>query len=602
MNLSKNLAEWGISGTAVSVITVLMWLSGAWQPLEHLGYNLLFQLRHRLLLGDWEQRIAIIAIDEKSLAAYGRFADWNRDRYVQLLQTLAPAPPAAIGFDILFSEPSEDDQAFAQAIEFHGTVVLAIGVDATGQGIPVVPQLAEKAWLGHIAAGSDADGITRQIPLYAKAFPSFSVAVLHTYQEALSHTFSADKKARIQPKLRLPEPKSGQSDQIAWINWPGPAEKLSTYSFVDVVQEKVDPSVFLNKIVLVGVSAVGLDPLRTPFNQNPPTAGIYLQAAAIDNLLRERLLQRFPDRLIPLLLLILAFVTTWLLYHQSWQGRLMGTGGLLLAWWIIAFWQFSFFQRWLPTAAPLGTIFLATVATQLREQYEKQQLMNLFAQHVAPEMAQIIWQRKAEILLDGQLKPQELTATILFADLRGFTSVSENLAPGELLIWLNLYLETMSQCLMEHGGIIDKYIGDAIMAVFGVPFARTQEKDIAQDALRAIAASLSMHERLSRLNQRLAEEGKPLIQMGIGIHTGRVVVGSVGGTGRLNYSVLGDTVNIAARLETINKDIARRPYQILISERTWTYIHKHYLSEEIGLFQLRGKTVETKVYAIVGKR
>jgi class 3 adenylate cyclase len=237
----------------------------------------------------------------------------------------------------------------------------------------------------------------------------------------------------------------------------------------------------------------------------------------------------------------------------------------------------------------------------LREQYEKQQLMSLFSQHLAPEMAEVIWQRRAEIFKDGQLEPQEVTATILFMDLRNFTTISEGFTPRELLQWLNLYLNTMSHCLMDYGGVIDKYIGDAIMAVFGVPFARTSTAEIRQDALNAVAASLAMHEQIQQLNERLKAEGKPLCQIGIGIHTGTVVIGSLGGGGRLNYSVVGDAVNVAARLETMNKRVTTDlPYHILVSGSTWEYVKDRYLVEEVGTFQLRGKRIETRVYAILG--
>lgn len=594
-----------LTGTIVALLTTGMWLIGIWQPLEQVGYSFLFQIRNRVITSGnhWDPRVVMIAIDETSLKTYGRFPSWNRDRYQQLLQVLSINPPAAIGFDILFSEPSPEDQQLAEEIQWSGNVVLAVGIDAQKQPIEVVPELAKVAHLGQIVARSDSDGIIRKSSLYIGNFPAFSVALLQIYNQTISEILTAEQTDTIESQISLPKPVSRGKELQVWINWPAPVTELTTYSFADVVQGKINPSAFANKIVLVGTTATGLDPLITPFNQVPPASGVYLHAAIVDNLLNRRLLQRLPLSSTLLLLIWLSFLTPWLLKPRNWQWRLITLLLLLMAWCAIALLGFSFFHWWLPVFAPIGTILLAATGVQVQEQYEKQQLMSLFSQHVSPEMAQVIWQKKGEILAEGQIEPQELTATVLFIDIRGYTSISENLSPRELLNWLNLYLDTMSRCLMEHGGVIDKYIGDAIMAVFGIPVAKTKAEEIQQDVLNAIAASLAMHKRMEQLNQRLKAEGKPLIKVGIGIHTGLVVVGSLGGNKRLNYSVVGDTVNVAARLEGMNKDImGERPYQILVSDSTFAYVQHQYLAQEVGMFQLRGKASATKVYSIVGKK
>jgi class 3 adenylate cyclase/CHASE2 domain-containing sensor protein len=609
--LSKSLLSnlW-LMGTVTGLLSAGLWWAGVWDPLEHLGYNLLFQSRQIGILPSitWDRCLAVIAIDDKSLKAYGRFQSWRRDRYSQLLERLAAAPPLAIGFDLILSEPSADDQRLAQAMQLHGNVVLAVGVGNVGRkalALAVVPELAEVARLGHIVAPRvDADGISRQAPpLFVQDWPAFSLAVLQAYNQTLETTFEGNTETPRDRPASLPQAEDLTQAAPLWLNWPNSAAQLPTYSFVDVAQGKVDPRLLAGKIVLVGVTATGIDALRSPYNPDPPTAGIYLHAAAIDNLLGHRFLSRLPEGGTLLLLLVLAPLTTRLLKNLSWQGRLLALGSLLLAWCAIALVSFAFFEWWLPTLAPLGTILLAGASLQLREQYEKQQLMRLFAQHVSPEMAEVIWQHKTEIFSEGHLEPQELMSTVLFVDIRGFTAISESMSPRELLDWLNRYLDLMARCLMEHGGVVDKYIGDAIMAIFGVPFPKTQASEIREDALKAIAASLAMHERLDTLNQHLQAEGKPSITIGIGIHTGLVVAGSVGGAMRLNYSAIGDTVNVAARLESMNKEITwERPYQILISDRTLTYIGDRYLSQEVGSFHLRGKVSETKVYTILGEK
>jgi adenylate cyclase len=276
---------------------------------------------------------------------------------------------------------------------------------------------------------------------------------------------------------------------------------------------------------------------------------------------------------------------------------------LPLIWYAVSFLLFAFNSLLMPIAAPIGTIVLAGIGLQLREQQEKQQLMSLFEKYMAKETAELIWQRKDEIFKNGEMQPQEMVATVLFMDIRGFTSISEQLSPGELMSWLNQYLNAMSECIMNRGGVIDKYIGDAIMAIFGIPFPHTKPEEIKQDALNCIAACLDMSERLKQLNQQFEREGKPKIEFGVGIHTGSIIAGTVGGGKRLNFSVLGDTVNIAARLEAMNKDIKEdNPYRVLITGETGELVSDSYEAKPVKTIQLRGRKQETTICAILGKK
>ncbi len=574
-----------LPGAVAAAVSVGMSHLGAWQQLEQLGYNALFQIRPPL---NWDERIAAIAIDQPSLQEYGQFP-WKRDRYAQLLGALQKSPPAAIGFDILWVAPSPADGQLAAAIAGRGKVVLAVAWDKEGKLLPPQPALEQAAAdVGHILHKADDDGTSRQGTLFVESVPALGMAVVNVGNAG--------------SQLALPTPVAGQKLQNVWINWPGKTEALPTYSFADVAEGRVDSSVFAGKLVLVGATATGMDPLRTPLNQNPPTAGVYLHAALIDNILNNRLLQRLPDWAGILLLLAIGPATSWLLFHLQLRGRIAIALLLPPAYFALALAAFSWGSLWVPVAAPIGTMLFAVLGVQLREQYEKQQLMNLFAQHVAPEMAQVIWERKEEIFENGELEMMELTATVLFMDIRGFTTISESMTTRELLSWLNLYLDAMASCIMEHGGVIDKYIGDAIMAVFGIPFPQTQDEEIKRSAKAAIAASLAMHERLKLLNERFKTEGRPLIKFGIGIHTGTVVAGTVGGAGRLSYSVLGDTVNVAARLESMTKTLtADKPYKILLTDRTLACVSDRYRAQEVGAIQLRGKQTDTLVYTILGE-
>jgi class 3 adenylate cyclase len=448
---------------------------------------------------------------------------------------------------------------------------------------------------GHVFKLLDADGISRKTWLYVpdettgQPMPSLAVALAQVYNRNLDES-----------PISLPNPVPQLEDNAAWINWPDKPQTLTTYSFADVLADQIDPAVFANKIVLFGITAAAFDPLQTPFPDQPTAAGVYLHGAVLNNLLQRNFLQRSPQGLNRLLLLSLAMGSAWVLNRQGFRNRILLLLAFPLAWFGVAVVAFSV-NYWLPIAAPMATVWLTGVGLQMREQREKRLLMTLFAKHVAPETAQLIWRRRTEIFQEGELQAQELPATVLFMDIRGFTTISERFQPAELLHWLNRYLDVMTNCIMDHGGVVDKYIGDAIMAVFGIPVPRPDEAGIRQDALNAIAASLEMYDRLQTLNQAFSQEGKPTIRFGIGIHTGTVVAGSVGGSRHIEYSVIGDTVNTAARIEALNKKPdPDNPYDLLVSGQTYAYIRQYYGAKAMQALRLRGKATATVIYAIQG--
>lgn len=635
-----------LPGVVAAVCSLGIWALGGWERIEDSSYNSLFKLRNKIEVlphKGWDDRIAVIAIDNKSLREYGPFP-WSRDRYASLLETLLPVQPAVVGFDVLFVEPSASDEDFAAAIAISGNVTLAVGGDSTGQGLDLSPTIKKQAdgsfLVGHVNNLADSDGISRHVQLYEGDYPALSLATVIMYEAILDSTLIApteaselssasgpsalDSRDSVLSRIRKDSPNSPLSTQDTqredtppepfWINWPGPIQprknrtteqiptpsrnRLQVYSFADVLDRTIDSSVFRNKIVLVGVTATGMDPLRIPLNYEPPTSGIYLHAALIDNLLNDQFLRRPPKWIAVFLLFGISLGTSVVLSKQKLSGRLLLSFLIPISWFSIGFLCFLG-NWWIPMAAPIGTVLLTVLGVQWQEQLEKQQMMNLFSMHVAPEMAQLIWSRRDELLDDGQLQPQELTATVLFMDIRDFTSISEHMASDDLIRWLNRYFEGMTDCIMQHGGVVDKYIGDAIMAVFGIPFPRSSDDEIQADAIAAVTASVEMIQRVEELNLELIETGQPPINIGIGIHTGTVTAGSVGNRRRVNYSVFGDTVNTAARLEAMTKTLPEDvPYRILMSEATFSKVYKRYLGKTFGLMKLKGRESQAMTYTL----
>lgn len=598
-------------GLVAAALSLAVFGLGTWTPLERLAYNALFQMRSRLTQPDWDDRIVVIAIDERSLERYGRFP-LSRDYYANLLNTLLAVQPAAIGFDLILAESTIHDTQFAESMIFSGNVVLAVGVDGEGKPLDVSPTIADPAkgtfLRGHIKHNPDGDGISRGAWLYAGRLPMLGVALLNMYRTNLAQTLGTDVTQVPGFNTTILDHPDDLNNQVFWVNWPGTIQlndtrpgTLRVLSFVDVMENRVDLSQLQNKIVLVGVTAAALDPLRMPFDSSTPTAGVYLHAAVVDNVLRDRFLRRLPPWGVGLLILGVGIGTNWVLKPLGAKGRFILLVSLVPGWLVLAYGGLEY-HWWLPVAAPLGTCLLSAISLQFGEQQERQSLMDLFALNTSPEMAELMWQHKAEILDQGQIEPQELMVTVLFSDIRGFTSITEALPSKVLLPWLNRYFEVMTDCIMAHGGVVDKYIGDAIMAVFGAPLPHTLPGEIHQDAIAAVKASLAMHQCLHDLNQEFGTAGLPTIRFGIGIHTGRVIAGTVGSRKRISYSLFGDTVNVAARLQDMTKSLtATLPYSLLMSEETYIHVESLYRGQAMGEVQLRGRTTLTPVYTLVEK-
>ncbi len=613
---ASQLSLW--SGLVVATISVGLSATGAWSLLEQQSYDNLHQAK-RKFTGEpmWDSRVIIIAIDEASVVRLGRFP-WSRSLYADLLNQLQSAQPAAITFDILFPEHTDQDLAFGQAIADSGNVVLAVGTDRPGNYLNVSPSIAEQAdgffLRGDIGSRGDNDGVSRRLPLTSsrEGVPALSLATMQVYADTLANTVHSDTvhsdsqtdlvaSSKVSPLAAIPP------NETIWINWPGEAtaayqnshiNDLKTYSYADVVDGLVDTQVFQNKIVLVGATIGGIDPLRTPFHKDVPVSGVYLYAAALNNLLNQSFLRRPSVWHNTLLLIGLSFLGSYLLRRQSMYRRLLVVMGFPVLWSLFAFGVFLL-GWWIPVAAPIGTVLLCAIALQLHEQQEKQQLMALLSMNVSPGTAELIWRHKGVILDRGELAAKNLTATVLFMDIRGFTSIAETLPSHKLLPWLNQYFETMTDCIMQHGGMVDKYIGDAMMAVFGAPLPRTQPEDIQADAIAALHAALEMHQRLKSLNSHLRAQNLPTIKFGIGIHTGPLIGGTVGNRHRLNYSLFGDTVNIAARLETMTKSLPEdAPFNLLLSAATCEYTRAYFPVELFQSGQLPGREGHTDTYTI----
>ena len=380
----KNIFLWRnskplLQGSGVSLLVLLFFKLGAWQPAEQFTYKQLYRLRGERA---WDERIALITIDEESVKALGRYP-WPRQRYQELLDQLLPAQPGAVGFNVLFPESTPADEGFAEALLDNANGVLAIGATTQGELLFPTPVLEQAAAnLGHVDKRSDGDGITRYSFLSLNdEIPTLGLALIETYKEQLNNTLTPgnavinlDQPPRevaqsiaLEP-LEDPESNGESTAQPKlWVNWPGSAAQAPQHSFVDVLEGRVSGEAFQNKLVLVGATLTGVDPLQTPFDQSPPASGVHLHGAIVNTLLQENELHPLGTIKTVLLLLFL--------------GPLLGLGfsGLNLKqqWWLLGFaisgWSVlaiaAFFQQlWLPVAAPLAVIGLTGGAAIVQKQ------------------------------------------------------------------------------------------------------------------------------------------------------------------------------------------------------------------------------------------
>jgi adenylate cyclase len=245
-----------------------------------------------------------------------------------------------------------------------------------------------------------------------------------------------------------------------------------------------------------------------------------------------------------------------------------------------------------------AAVIMAYVSGQERKQ--RAFLMQLFSRHVSKEVAENIWRQRDQFLEDGRPKPQKAEVTVLFTDLTGFTSVSEKLEPQALIQWLNTYMEAMAQLVMGNEGIVDDYAGDGIKANFGVPIPRKSQAEIKQDALNAVNCALQMKTKMQRLNRNWRNQNLPTAGIRIGICTGPVIVGAVGSSQRLKYTTVGDTVNVASRLESFEKEqVPEGICRMLIAESTHRYVQEHFQMQTVGAIQLKGKKQTAFAYLVI---
>lgn len=496
--------------------------------------------------------IVIIGIDEKSLKTYGPFQSWGRKGVAQILDILNASDechPALIGLDILYSgeTESEDDQALTDAAKRYNNVVSASAASfdtsfvEAGQKFILnnffvteyeepFQNLKNVTTQGHINAMMDTDGILRHHMLYldlstGERIPSLALELAKRYRE----------------DIKLPPIDRFGFWYLPYSKSPG---KYEIRSAVDVLNGNDPPSYFKDKIVLIGPYSSGLqDSYITSIDHAQQMYGVEYQANALEALLSENYKQEINQ----IIQLVITFFIFFVSYNLFWKQKVQLSTiiwGIICCGWILLC-KFSYENGWILSVLyiPVGVTILyigCLAANYIQASLERQRITQTFRRYVAPEIVSELLNLKTN---DLQLGGKLTDVAVLFVDIRGFTSMSEILEPSQVVEILNQYLTLTTNCVMNNHGTLDKFVGDCTMALWNTPLPQENY------CLLACQAAIEMVNGAKDLSDKLLHEYGHTVSFGIGIHTGPAVVGNIGAPMRMDYTAIGDTVNIAARLE-----------------------------------------------------
>jgi adenylate cyclase len=464
---------------------------------------------------------------------------------------------------------------------------------ATDVLTPIAPLAQAARALGHVRVAFDTDGTPRYeypiVPYQDAYYPSFALQAARLYlglaPEDMALTFGqgiqlGDLAVATDEAMRL------------LVNYYGPPGTFPTYSFADVLQDRLPGNTFRDQIVLIGAGAAGLgDTVVTPYTA--ALSGVERQATVIANVLRGEALQRRNATA----LLDLACMAGLGLLLSCLSARLPRLWGTLLAlllaggYLALNFLAFTQFGLWVHLLFPLLTIGASqgsiTLYKLLTEERQKRIIRRAFQHYVDPSVVEQVAQHPERLTLGGEKRQ----LTVLFSDIRGFSTFAEGLAPEALVQLLNDYMSAMTQVVLAEQGMLDKYIGDAVMAVYGAP------RFTPDHAYLACRTALGMLDVLHTLQPRWQAQGLPLIDIGIGINSGAMVIGNMGSAEHLEYTVIGDEVNLGARLEDANKVYGTH---IIISESTWSQVRDRIATRELDVIRVKGKENPTRIFEVLG--
>ncbi len=628
----------------VTLMTVVIWPE-VFNAFEAKSLDIRYKSR---LIHLWEKRagatiddIIIIDIDNRSLEKLGQFNQWPRSYHARLIDYITTGGALAIGFDILFLEPernqAEDSALVAStnnnAIVYHALAFSAAAEDAFLYAMQTPPHgfATEKFSLSLPKAASrnlihmdrfdgklvelynastglgfanflpDNDSVIRGMPLFmnfaSRQYPAFAMAV------ALGALGATPDNIDIIPGREIIiRPPGAQGKAIMKIpvdrkcrmlvNYQGTFQTFRYISYYDVIMQRVPKELFNGRIVLIGTSAPGLSDIRpVPFQDAFP--GVEIHANIIFNILTQQFISK-QNLLFAILntiiwAILVAITGIWFKPGKSAVITILVLSGFVS----LAIFVFARFAYWLEMIRPLlavtSSYLFVYVYRFLHEEKDKQRLKKMFQHYLNVSIVEEMTKNPELLKLGGEKR----YATALFSDIENFTTLSENMPPEEMVSQLNEYLTAMTNIILGYDGYLDKYEGDAIMAIFGIPVEQPDH------ARRACKAALDMQKRLKQLRTQWRKQNRPEFHARIGINSGYMIAGNIGGTERFDYTVIGDSVNLASRLEGANKIYHTR---ILLSDETRSLVGDEFFFRELDRIRVKGKTNTVCVCELIDEK
>lgn len=593
-----------------SLIIALIIGIGSYLPIIDLlnltAYNQKFIFRGQLKP---DNKVVIVSVDDESIDWMSKWP-WPRSYHAKIVDILKEHGAALILFDVFFDSPTQfdpqDDVQFAESVKKAQNVILAanfqnikenaffkVKVEPFKRPIKMLDDAALD--LGVVHPYFDKDNVVRRFQIIYhsgdKEYYSLALQAVRYIQNKAGILLIPGNRIKCGRNII---PLQGKN---LLVNYYGPSRTFETVPYVRIYDGsflKDSPDFFKGKIVLIGASTEVLhDVFPTPFDINMP--GVEIHANVIQTILDGLYISKIS--FIYLLGLLILFVYINVIISHMFKIRFLFL--LVVVQTAIIFignaYIFKYFRLEIPTYTLISSIFITfvvqTVIKFISEEKEKRKIRGVFSQYVAPSVVDELLAHPDKVELGGSLRE----VTIFFSDIRSFTTFSESHTPAQVVEQLNEYLDEMTKVIFEFGGTLDKYVGDEIMAIFGAPLPLANHPKIAMDCC------IAQLKKLRALQQKWKEQGKTVLDIGMGLNTGEVIVGNIGSDMHKDYTVIGDAVNLAARLESATRNYTTPEHTcyLLISEFTYEKVKEYYKCNLIDEIAVKGKKTKTKIYEVV---
>lgn len=594
----KKLLRDLVESLIVIALVFLLTITNLFSHLDYMLKDALYQIPRGV-----SSQIKIIAIDDKTLEELGPINTWSRQYYADLINILNSnenAKPAVIAFDILFSgyfgdnnTIAEGDMAFAEAAKESGNVVAVAQYKynekaATDEnGLIVYPvdavyypyqELRDVVSVGYSNVAQDSDGVVRRIAIEQ----SYQGEDMYMFSKVIYDMYCDNNGSK---KVEIPTDKYGKT----LINFSGKPGDYECISMVDVLDGKIDPRAFTGSIVLVGAYATGMqDNFNVPNGYSKQMFGVEIHA----NILQSLMDGRFSINANPIATGIITGIICGIIHFIFKRSKIwLSTILLLVAVGAQIFVGITLNNNGKSISLVYAIIVLIVsyvyclAIGYILEKIKRKKVINAFKKYVAPEVVEEI-SKKGDFSI--KLGGENRDVAVLFVDIRGFTTMSEILEPEQVVAILNNYLNLTTDAIFKNKGTLDKFIGDATMAVFNSPF------DLEDYTFKAVCAAMDIVDGAKALEDKLMKEFGRSIGFGVGVNCGPAIVGNIGCEFRMDFTAIGDTVNTAARLESN----AKRG-QVLISDMVYERVKDRVEVEEVGEIPLKGKSNGVFVYSVV---